>query len=413
MIKIAQFIYPWGSGHYSRMMALDKVLPKYLKDEIEMHYSSKDQIYQRLLEKFPSKQQQIHEILMPTPIDGKCGPSIGLSLLNFLLPVSGNPPLVKQITNYLKQERALFDRENFDFVINDGDMGSNVLAKNRNVNCVFVTNQFKPKLCRSHFFFYPSIEYISKQIAKASKIVVADSPPPYTICEYNLNFPEDLMQKVVYVGHFSNGSTTNQQPKSDVEKLIEGREFGYWMRTGNKSTNEITGEKFQETFHSDEMKNERRVISHAKKDPSIDKVLGKDGKTYGISEACEKKIDWIQIDIGFLSQQEKETVLTLCKYAVINGSHTTIGEIIGKKRKPIIGIPVYDEHSNNLKWIQDRKLGLLALNSKQVLKAIQEIKANYNKYEENLQEFSRNFDGNGAENTAKIVNEMLETRKRL
>lgn len=111
--------------------------------------------------------------------------------------------------------------------------------------------------------------------------------------------------------------------------------------------------------------------------------------------------------------QEKETVLTLCKYAVINGSHTTIGEIIGKKRKPIIGIPVYDEHSNNLKWIQDRKLGLLALNSKQVLKAIQEIKANYNKYEENLQEFSRNFDGNGAENTAKIVNEMLETRKRL
>jgi len=29
MKKIGQFIYPWGNGHYTRMMRLDEVLPKY------------------------------------------------------------------------------------------------------------------------------------------------------------------------------------------------------------------------------------------------------------------------------------------------------------------------------------------------------------------------------------------------
>ncbi|HLC09814.1 MAG TPA: glycosyltransferase, partial [Nitrosopumilaceae archaeon] len=165
MIKIGQFIYPWGNGHYSRMMALDSVLPQYIKDDLEIHYSSSGEIYQKLLQRFPAKKQQIHEILMPTPIDGKYGPSVILSMLNFLLPISGNPPLVRQISNYLKNEAKLYNKQNFDLVINDGDMGSNVLAKKRKINSVFVTNQFRPKLLRSHFYFYPSLIYISKQIA--------------------------------------------------------------------------------------------------------------------------------------------------------------------------------------------------------------------------------------------------------
>ena len=45
------------------------------------------------------------------------------------------------------------------------------------------------------------------------------------------------------------------------------------------------------------MKNEKRIISHARNEPGIDSVFGKDGKKYSISEALEKKIDWIQIDI--------------------------------------------------------------------------------------------------------------------
>ena len=55
MHKIGEFIYPWGSGHYSRMMRLNSILPDFLTQEYEIHYSSKDYVYEKLLEKFPTK----------------------------------------------------------------------------------------------------------------------------------------------------------------------------------------------------------------------------------------------------------------------------------------------------------------------------------------------------------------------
>ena len=410
MYKIGEFIYPWGSGHYSRMMRLNSVLPDHIKD-YDIHYSSKDHVYQKLLEKFPDKKENIHEILMPTPIDGKFGPSISLSMLNVLLPVSGNPPLVKQIASYLRQERKLYDYEKFDLVINDGDMGSNILARNRNIPSLFITNQFRPKMYKSRSYFYPSLIFVAKQIAKASKILVADSPPPYTMCEYNLNFTKEVEHKITYVGHFTNSKEIQKTAASDLEKMIENAEFGYWMRTGNKSTNDGTGQRYEEIFHRDEMRSEKRIISHARNDPSIDSVTGMDGKKYSISDALEKKIDWIQIDIGFLSEQEKDTVLNLCKYAVVNGSHTVMGEILGGKAKPIIGIPIYDEHTNNIRWAEEKNLGVLANTTKEAVKAVFYIREKYNKLEESLGEFSRNFAPNGAENTAKIVAQTLEEKR--
>ncbi|MBA4459290.1 MAG: glycosyltransferase [Nitrosopumilaceae archaeon] len=378
---------------------------------MEVHFSSKDHVFEKLLRKFPDQKERIHNILMPTPIDGKNGPSVSLSMLNFLLPVSGNPPLVNQITDYLREERKLYNKEKFDLVINDGDMGSNILAKNRNIPSLFITNQYRPKLYKSRSYFYPSLYFIAKQIAKADKIIVADSPPPYTLCDLNLNFNKQVMKKVTYVGHFTNKKTTKENSSSDLEKIIENSEFGYWMRTGNKSTNDGTGERYEEVFHKNEMINEKRIISHARDDPSINSVLTKDGKRFSISEAYEKKIDWIQIDVGFLSEQEKERVLNLCKYAVVNGSHTVMGEILGGKSKPVIGIPIYDEHENNIKWAENNNLGILAKKTNQVIAGIHKIKENYEEFEGSLAVFSRNFVSNGAENTAKIATEILEEKR--
>ena len=411
MKKIGQFIYPWGNGHYTRMMRLDEVLPKYLSEEFDTHYFSKGEIYKKLLERFPDKQSNIHEVLMPTPIDGKVGPSVSRSLLNIFFPVADNHSLVNQVKNYMKKEREFYNKEKFDVVINDGDMGSNVLAKKRGIPSLFVTNQYMPKLWKSRSYFYPGLYFISKQIAKATRILVADSAPPYTICEYNLNFPDDIQDKVEYVGHFSNRKLSNSVPLTDMERLVDGTDFGYWMRTGNKSTNDGTGKRYEEVFREADMNNERRIISHAKNDKSIDRVIGKDGKKYSIKNAYEKKIDWVQIDIGFLTEQEMQTILTGCKYAVINGSHTIMGEIMGINSKPIIGMPIYDEHTNQIKWAEEKQLGVLAETKKQVIEAIQTVRQNYNKYEQELEEFSKNFDGNGAENTAKIVSETLERKK--
>ncbi|NNM35503.1 MAG: glycosyltransferase, partial [Nitrosopumilus sp.] len=345
------------------------------------------------------------------PIDGKFGPSVSMSLMNLLLPISKNPPLVRQIANNLREERKLYNREKFDLVINDGDMGSNILAKNRNIPSLFVTNQFRPKLYNSRSYLYPSLIFIAKQIAKASKILVADSPPPYTMCEYNLNFIKEVQDKISYVGHFTNSKKIKKEDETDLEKLVKDNEFGYWMRTGNKSTNDGTGQRYEDVFDQDEMKNEKRIVSHARNDSSIDSVLGKDGKKYSILDALEKKIDWIQIDIGFLTEQEKDTVLNLCKYAVVNGSHTVMGEIMGGKSKPIIGIPIYDEHTNNIRWAEEHNLGVLAIKTNQVTKGISKIKENYSEFQDNLKEFSKNFVPSGAENSAKIAAQILEEKR--
>ncbi len=409
MKKIGGFVYPWGSGHYTRMMYLDEAIRKIMEEDVDIHYSSSGEIYQKLLQKFSGKKDLIHHIEMPIPIDGKKGPSVTLSFLNFLLPVAGRPPLVSTVANYLRAEGRLYDQQKFDLVVNDGDVGSNTIAKRRGVKAIFITNQFKPKLWASRFYLYPGLRYVSRNIAKATTIIVADSAPPNTLCEYNLNFPDKLKDKVIYAGHFSNRIERKNEPKSDLEKILENSgNFGYWMITGNKSTREVTHKAYQKVFHAEQMGDERRIISHAKNDPSIDKVLGKDGKAYSISEALEKKIDWIQIDIGFLSEQEKDTVLNLCRYAVINGSHTAMGEILGGKSKPIIGIPVYDEHTNQIKWAQDKNLGILATSVKQTVNGVIKIQKDYNKYQESLQNFSRNYNQNGAENTAKIISQMLE-----
>ncbi len=411
MNKIGEFIYPWGNGHYSRMMRLNQELEKELKEEYEIHMVSKDPIYKKLLEQFPSKKKQIHQVLMPTPIDGKFGPSISLSLMNILFSIQDNPPLVRQIKNYLLEERRLYDNQKFDLVVNDGDMGSNILAKNRGITSLFVTNQFKPKLWKSRSYFYPALVFVTKQMEKAKKIIVADSPPPYTICEYNLNFSDDVKRKVTYVGHFSDDREIDTFSRTSLEKLIDGQEFGYWMRTGNKSTNDGTGERYEEVFCDQAMVKEKRIISHAKNDKKIDCVLGSNGKKYSIEDALEKKIDWVQIDIGFLSEQEIQTVQNSCKYAVINGSHTVMGELLGKRKKPIIGMPIYDEHSNQLQWAQENQLGILAEDTKHVLEGIKDIRNNYERYLEKIDDFSENFISNGAQNTSQIISGIIEDKK--
>ena len=164
MLKIGEFIYPWGSGHYSRMMRFTESLKELIQDELEIHFSSKDHVYDKLIKKFPEHTDKIHQILMPTPIDGKFGPSVSKSLLNILFSVEGNKPLVKQIASYLLEERKLYDQQQFDLVINDGDMGSNILAKNRDIPSLFVTNQFRPKLYNSRSYLYPSLIFIAKSI---------------------------------------------------------------------------------------------------------------------------------------------------------------------------------------------------------------------------------------------------------
>jgi hypothetical protein len=88
-----------------------------------------------------------------------------------------------------------------------------------------------------------------------------------------------------------------------------------------------------------------------------------------------------------------------------------LGEIIGVKGKPIVGIPVYDEQSNQIRWVQEHGLGIGANNKKQAILAILELKKNHAKFEESIQEFRKNFVANGAKATASLAAQMLDDKR--
>ena len=88
-----------------------------------------------------------------------------------------------------------------------------------------------------------------------------------------------------------------------------------------------------------------------------------------------------------------------------------MGEILGNHCKPIIGIPIYDEHTNQIRWAADKNLGLAAQNKDQIVQAIIELRDNYDSFQDSVRQFSKNFNGDGAKNAAKIVSEILQGKK--
>ena len=401
--KVAEFIYPWGGGHYSRMMKLDAEL-RAMREDIEFHYATKSPIIERLRARFPGQADRIHEILMPTPIGDAAGPRVSKSLLNFFLPIGG-PTLPSRIASYLRAEGRLYDREQFDLAINDGDMGSNVIASRRSVPSIFVTNQYRPRLYATRFYLRPAAEFISRQIAKADRILVADSAPPYCICEYNLNIPPRVMERVEFVGHFADPDPA-PGGEPGLAGLIGDAEFGYWMRTGDAPTNTATGARYEAAFAEHAMRDCRRIVSHANRDAGVDRVIGRDGGTYTIEQAIERGVDWLQIDIGFLSDADRRIVLERCRYAVVNGSHTVMGEILGAA-KPVIGVPLYDEHSNHIAWAQERGLGVLARRPGQIAEAAAGMLGSHGGFEGALSRFAAGFERGGARRAAAVASEML------
>lgn len=402
MPKICECIYPWGGGHYARMSKLDSYLRGIAGEQLEAHYASGGEVYEKLLERFGP--ERAHRIDMPVPVDGKEGPSIALSVANLLAPVAGRPPLVSQIAGHLRAEAALFNREKFDLSVNDGDVGANVIADRRSIPSLFVTNQFRPRLYRSRAYFYPAMAFIARQISRATRIIVADSPPPHSICEYNLNFTREAAEKAEYVGHFAEPA---RKERTELGDLLDGREFGYWMRTGNKSTSEATAGRYREAFGQESMARERRVVSHA--DPSAPTTVEcADGSRISVSEAIDRKADWIQIDAGFLSEAEKDAVLEGCSYAVVNGSHTALGEVLGVKSRPVIGIPVYDEHANQIRWAQERGMGVMARDGRGAAAAVARVRDGRDGFQDALAQFSKGFAGGGAAGAARIAAEALK-----
>ena len=53
----------------------------------------------------------------------------------------------------------------------------------------------------------------------------------------------------------------------------------------------------------------------------------------------------------------------------------------------------------------------MAQNRDQIINAISNLRENYEGFHDSVKQFSNNFNGNGAENTAKIISEILQNKK--
>ena len=53
----------------------------------------------------------------------------------------------------------------------------------------------------------------------------------------------------------------------------------------------------------------------------------------------------------------------------------------------------------------------MAHNRAQIVQAIYTLRSNYDSFQDSINNFSKNFNGNGAENTAKIISEFLQDKK--
>ena len=57
MKKIGQFIYPWGNGHYSRMMRLNDSLNEKIGNELETHFLVKEKFLKNFTRNFLQKKK--------------------------------------------------------------------------------------------------------------------------------------------------------------------------------------------------------------------------------------------------------------------------------------------------------------------------------------------------------------------
>ena len=56
-------------------------------------------------------------------------------------------------------------------------------------------------------------------------------------------------------------------------------------------------------------------------------------------------------------------------------------------------------------------MGLAGQNREQIVNAISNLRSDYDSFQDSVNQFSKSFNGNGAENTAKMISELLESKK--
>jgi UDP-N-acetylglucosamine--N-acetylmuramyl-(pentapeptide) pyrophosphoryl-undecaprenol N-acetylglucosamine transferase len=364
-----------GLGHASRTIALGKRLEQ---RGHEIFFFSGGRAYQLLRKEF----KNVYEVTPVAWYENGRGIITSASLINILFPLPlynhEKDKLETKTSSAMETMHRYYDlREHLldiapDVLVTDGDMHALRLALRWKIPNVYITNVVRPSYGFSNLLS-PGERFTERYVKAATKIIIPDNKPPYTVCEYNVGSLNDVgvAQKTEYVGSFFDTSPT-ENSEEHIFVPISGP-FG----TRSRLT--------QMLLPVFEKLNLKSVISLGMPDSS--KVVRRGN--------CEIH--------SWLSAQERQEALRKASIVIFSGGHITCFETI-KYAKPSICIPTQPEQLANAAKLQDMHCSLIARNRTALERAIRKIQEDHAQVKanmESLNKFSNRF--NGLTSAAEII----------
>ncbi|MCW4028503.1 MAG: hypothetical protein NWE92_02500 [Candidatus Bathyarchaeota archaeon] len=369
-----------GLGHVSRIIPLGKRLSRHGH---EMTFFSGGKAYELLQKEFPN----VHKCTPISWYENAYGILTSASLLNLFLPLPlfnlEQNRLEMKSSNAMETIHRYYDlRENIlelapDVLIADGDINALRLAQRWRIPSLYIANMIRPSYGFSSFL-NPGERLVERYVKKATKIVIPDNPPPYTVSEYNIGNLQDMKlgDKLEYVGSF-------------VDTAVErgGQDHIFVPISGPVGTR---GKVIKTLLPVMEKVKTKCIIS-----------LGTPGKKVSAKIGNFELHTW-------LSAEERQQAMRNAKFVIFSGGHATCFETI-KYGKPSICIPTQPEQEGNAAKLADLNCSIMAKNKKQVEKAVNEMEKNldaYTKHAEAMSEFSSRH--RGLDRATEIVETMLD-----
>jgi uncharacterized protein (TIGR00661 family) len=369
-----------GLGHVSRITPLGKRLEQ---DGYDTFFLFFGKAYEMLKKEF----RHAYKCMPIAWYENSSGIVVPASLLNILLPLpvfnTDKRQLEMKLSSALEvihrsyDLRAKLHEVAPDVVVADGDITALRIAAKRKIPSVYITNLLRPNYGFMRFLDLGK-SIADRYVKQATKIVIPDNPPPYTISDYNIgNLQGSAFEdKIEYVGPFMD---TTHIPGSDehVFAPISGP-------IGTRS-------KLLKTLLPALQKNNNKTIIS----------LGIPGKKASV------KIGNCEIH-SWLSTSERQEAMKNAKYVLFSGGHITCFETI-KYAKPSICIPTQPEQNGNASKMQDLGCSIEVKNQKELIKAISKMEQNLSVYKKNilnLNKISSNL--NGLDRTVEIVKTVLD-----
>jgi uncharacterized protein (TIGR00661 family) len=369
-----------GLGHVSRIIPLGKQLEK---RGYEMVFFSGGKAYEMLEKEFA-------HVNRCTPIswyENASGIITSASLINLLFPlplfnVDKNRFEIKNSNAWETIHRYYDLRENIsdiapDLLIADGDINALRLAQKWRFPSLYIANVIRPSYGFSAFL-NPGERVVERYVKNASKIIIPDNPPPYTVSEYSIGNVDKmgLNDKVEFVGSFV-----------DTTPVAGGQEHIFAPISGPPGTR---GKIIKTLLPVLEKLKTKCVIS-----------LGTPGKKVSAKIGNCELHTW-------LSPKEREEAMRNAKFVIFSGGHATCFETI-KYRKPSICIPTQPEQLGNAAKLEDLKCSILVKDQKQLERAVVRMDEEKEAFDRSilaLNTFSNRF--KGLDRAVSIVENLLD-----